>query len=629
MRQSTFAIFFFLFLLASTFLGVICFVLHNHTIDFSSLQQDVAARSSVLLDCHGRPWGKFELEKRKYVTLEQMPEHLIQAFLVTEDRTFFQHPGISFRGILRSLVVNLLRGKHVQGASTITQQLVRLKFLHVKKTLLRKIKEQLYAILVEREWSKEQILEAYLNNVYFGYGIYGVQAAAKRFWDIDVADMTLDQSATLASVMKSPLIYSPIHAQSNVFLRRNLILKMMHECQMISSDELGFSQSQPLQVKDPEAIIVAPHAKEMIRQKVEEIVGKDRLYTEGLTIQTTLDLDVQLNAQEVFMSQVMNLKKKLQESVDGGLLSVDSKTGAIRAMIGGVDFKKSKFNRAVQATRQMGSIFKIFVYGAALEQGLKFWDVDVDEPFEMDQGGSLWSPQNHNKLFLGSITRAYALSHSNNIVTIKTLLKAGIENVIDMARRCHIEANMLKYPSLALGCVDTTLLEVVGSFNVIVNHGCFVKPHLVSWVKDEYGQKIYKSKIVKEQAMSSSIASQIVRVLTFNIERLKRLYSNSELNTEAIGKSGTNNDSRTCLFCGATPELTTAVYIGCDQNESLGKNIYSSRTAFPIWLRMHQKIAKTKTNFYYDPQLRNVFINWKDGTFCDDDSSPDIVSLLA
>lgn len=628
MRQLVFIFFGIFFLLFSFSIGFFCFIVHNHTIDFSSLQQDMQAKPSILLDIHGRQWGQFELEKRKYVSLEQMPEHVIQAFLVTEDREFFKHPGISFRGILRSLFVNLLYGRRMQGASTITQQLVRLKFLYSKKTLVRKIKEQLYAILVEREWSKEQILEAYLNNVYFGYGIYGVQAAAKRFWGIDIADVSLEQAAMLASIMKSPLTYSPIYSPDNAFARRNLILKMMHNANFITSDQMNIAQQKPLGIIENNINSIAPHAKEMIRQTLEAQFGKEQLYTGGFIIQTTLDFDVQQQAEIAFKEHVADLKKKLYKNIDGGLLSIDTQTGAIRALIGGYDFKKSKFNRAIQAHRQMGSIFKIFVYAAALEHGLNFWDVEVDEPFELISNGTVWSPKNYNDKFLGSMTRAYALSHSNNIVTIKTLLKTGIENVIDVAKRCHILKPMPAYPSLALGCVDVTPLDVVSSFNVLANHGMYVKPYLISWVKDMHGQKIYKNKPVVHQAISSKIAGQIARVLSFGIQRLEALVTDTQLNVQAFGKTGTNNDCRTCWFCGATPDLTTAIYIGSDSNESLGKYVFGSRTAFPIWFNMQCKIAKNRTNFYYDPELKDIFVNWIDGSIHKHKNYSDIVPLL-
>lgn len=629
MRQFFFVFLFTLFLLSSFLVGFICFVIHNHTIDFSSLQQDTQAKPSILLDIHGKQWGQFELEKRKYVSLEQMPEYLIQSFLVTEDRDFFKHPGISFRGIIRSLFVNVLYGRRMQGASTITQQLVRCKFLYTKKTLVRKIKEQFYAILVEREWSKEQILEAYLNNVYFGYGIYGVQAAANRFWGIDIAEITLEQAATLASIMKSPLMYSPVHYPKNALGRRNLILKMMYDSNFIALDQMQQAQQKPLGIVENNISFIAPHAKEMIRQILEAKFGKEQLYTGGLVIQTTLDSDVQQQAEKAFQEHVAELKKKLHKKVDGALLSIDTQTGAIRAMVGGYDFKKSKFNRAVQAHRQMGSIFKIFVYAAALEQGLNFWDVEVDEPFELIQNGTVWAPKNYNDKFLGTMTRAYALSRSNNIVTIKTLLKTGIERVIDVAQRCHILEPMAAYPSLALGCVDVTPLEVVGSFNVLANHGMYVKPYLISWVKDIHGQKIYKNKVIQHQAINSKIASQIARVLSFGIKRLENSITDTKLNIQAFGKTGTNNDCRTCWFCGATPDLTTAIYIGSDRNESLGKYVFGSRTAFPIWFNMHCNIAKNRTNFYYDPQLKDIFVDWVDGTIHKHENYPNTVPLLA
>jgi penicillin-binding protein 1A len=627
--QKLFKIFLFsTVILASSAIGVVCFFLHNHTIDFSSLQQDGQAKPSILLDCHGQEWGRFQLDKREYVLLESMPDQLIQAFLVTEDRTFFAHPGISFRGILRSILINLYSGKKVQGASTITQQLVRLLFFDAKKTFSRKLKEQIYAILVERQWSKEQILEAYLNNVYFGDGIYGVQAAAHRFWGIDIADVSLDQAALLASVMKSPYKYSPLRGFKNALKRRNMILGMMKNYNMIEQKEFDQALSMPLGIKDKDGTVVAPHLKEMVRIFMESMVGKQALYSQGFSIATTLDLQMQTAAQQAFFSHVAQLKATLHDQIDGGLISIDSATGQIRCLIGGYDFKKSKFNRATQAYRQMGSIFKVLVYGAALEQGLKFSDVEIDEPIEMVCNGTLWSPGNHNDRFLGPMTRAYALSFSNNIVTIKTLLETGISHVINLARRCRISAVIKPYPSIALGCVDATVLETVGSFNVIVNHGKYVQPHFVSWVKNSLGQKIYKSEVETEQVLSSAIACQVARVLTIGMERLKQKGKTTTQIFDALGKTGTNNDSRTCWFCGATPELTTAIYIGIDQNESLGKNVFGSKTAFPIWFNFHEKIAKEPTSFYYDPKLHETKINWITGRPSNDLYDPDVVCLL-
>ena len=619
---------FILFCLAATFLGGVCYILHAKVIDLSPLQQEAKGKPSVLLDDHGQEWARFQLDKRKFVSIDVMPNHLINAFLAAEDRNFFHHPGISFRGIIRSILVNMYHGRKVQGASTITQQLVRLLFFDAAKTFKRKIKEQLFSVLVERQCSKEQILETYLNNVYFGYGIYGVQAAAQRFWGKDIQDISVDESALLASIMRSPQHYCPIHAPMSAVRRRNLILNTMQRLDLITQEEYVDAVQKELVIQEVEHNCIAPHLKESIRIFLEELVGKEKLYAGGLIVQTTLNLEVQKASEKAFAKQIQKLKETLHQDIDGGLVSIDSSTGEIRALIGGFDFKKSKFNRALQAYRQMGSVFKAFVYAAALEQGASLHDVEIDEPFELTQHKDTWRPENNNKKYVGPITRAWALSHSNNIVTIKTLLRTGVLNVIDLAKRCNVTSYMPPYPSLALGCVDVTLLETVGTFNVFVNNGTYVEPHYIKWVKNNVGDKIYKAHIIKKQSVDPYIVGQVARVLTFGMKRLKRLIGGKWFGAEAMGKTGTTNDSRTCWFCGATPDLTTGIYIGCDNNQSLGYKIYASKTAFPIWFDIQSNIAKKKTTFYYDPRLKETSVNWKNGAFSNDDNKQDVVSLL-
>ncbi len=618
----------FFFLLGSLALGCICYVVHAKCIDLSSLQQKSLGQASILLDEQGREWGRFQLDKREFVPIEHMPEHLIQAFLVVEDRNFFNHAGISLRGIVRSVLVNIYHGHKVQGASTITQQLVRLLFFNAKKTFSRKIKEQVYALLIERQCSKEQILELYLNNVYFGYGIYGVQAAAQRFWGKDIAAISVDQSALLAAIMKSPLYYCPIHAPKAAAGRRNLILKTMQELGFISSDCCSLALQKPVIIADVESGTVAPHLKETIRIFLENLVGKEKLYAGGLKIQTTINLDTQLHCQKIFKERVAALKTTIHPEIDGGLVAMDVATGQIRAMIGGYDFKLSKYNRALQARRQIGSVFKPFVYAAALEQGAQFYDVEVDEPFEMVQGSSVWAPENNTHTYLGPITRACALSLSNNIVAIKTLLQAGIPYVISLAQRCHITSYLPPYPSLALGCVDVTLSEALGAFNIFANNGVYVEPHFISWVKNSVGEKIYKASIVKEQVLDAGICGQIVRVLSFSMDRLRKIMGDKWFGAQAFGKTGTTNDSRTCWFCGSTPDVTIAMYLGCDENQSLGDKVYPSRTAFPIWFDIQASLAKKRTTFYLDPKLQEVYVNWKTGKRSCDIQNPDVVPLL-
>lgn len=608
--------------------GALIFLFSSRAIDFSVLENYNPAQPSILLDDQGREWSRFQLDRRKFVSLDQMPESLRNAFLATEDHNFYQHYGISLRGIFRSMLVNLYHGKKVQGASTITQQLVRLLFFDAKKTFKRKVKEQIFAVLVELQFTKEQILETYLNHVYFGHGIYGVQAASWRFWNKNVQDLTIDESAVLAGLVQSPTHYSPILSPKSAQKRRNIVLRLMQKRGFIDELLCQYMQALPLQIQEPEVAIIAPHLKEMIRIFLEDYVGKHQLYCGGLIIQTTMNYDIQKAAEKAFTEQVAVLKEKLSPLVDGGMISIAPTTGEIKALVGGYNFTESKFNRATQAKRQMGSIFKPFVYATALEHGACFIDTMVDEPIEIKQGKSVWSPQNNTRKFIGEMTLARALSYSNNTITIKTLLGVGVDKVIDMARRVHISGDLQPYPSLALGCVDETVEHVAGSFNVWVNNGVYVQPHYIRWVKDKLGVKIYKAHTIKEQVMDSKISGQVLKVLTLGIQRLKKTVGEQWVGGDAAGKTGTTNDCRTCWFCGSTPELTTVICIGQDNNQPLGEKVYGARTSFPIWFNFSKLVTKRSQYFYYDPSLQEVTVDGKTGRLCYDKNNPERITLL-
>ena len=608
--------------------GAFVFMMHSRCVDFSVLENYNPGRPSILLDDQGRQWGKFQLDRRKFVSLEVMPQSLLNAFIATEDHKFYEHHGLSIRGIVRSIFVNICSGKKAQGASTITQQLVRLLFFDAKKTFKRKVKEQIFSVLVEFQFTKDQILETYLNHVYFGHGIYGVQAAAQRFWNKNVSDLSLDEVAVLAAMVRSPAYYSPILSPLAAQRRRNTVLRLMQTRGFIDEAACVQAQAIQLQICDPEVDDIAPHLKEMIRVYLEDAVGKQQLYSGGLVIQTTMNIDIQKAAQKAFHDQVAILRTKLSPSVDGGLLSIAPATGEVKALVGGYDFKKSKFNRAIQAKRQMGSIFKPLVYAAALEQGASLVDTEIDEPIEMKLGNQVWTPQNNTNQFIGVSTLARALSYSNNIIAIKTLLQYGVDASINLARRCHINADMNPYPSLALGCLDVTLIEAVGAFNVFANNGMYVEPHYIRWVKDKLGDKILKINPIQERAMDCAISSQVLKVLTVGISRLKNSIGQNWFGGDAAGKTGTTNDSRTCWFCGSTPDLTTGIYIGQDGNKSLGQKVYGSRTSFPIWFDLHKQIESSHRQFYFDPSLQEITVNWKTGELSSDINNPEVLSLL-
>ncbi len=607
--------------------GALFYIFNNYTINFEPLAHYNPGHPSILLDDQGNEWTRFQLDRREPIPLEQMPIHLRNAFLAAEDWQFFGHTGISFKGIIRSTVVNILHGKKMQGASTITQQLVKLLFFDSQKTYKRKIKEQLYALLAEQQFTKEQILETYLNHVYFGCGIYGVEAASQRFWGKSASSLNLDESATLAAIIRLPAQYCPILCPLSAQRRRNIILGSMKKLNFISEAEHGQAIAIPLAIKEADNKMMAPHLKELIRLQLEEIIGKEILYTGGLVIQTTLSRVMQEAAQKSFSKNVAEFKTTIKPDIDGGLLTLESATGAIKALVGGFDFNQSKFNRAWQAKRQLGSVFKPLIYAVAMEKGFSFADTAIDEPMSITQHNSIWQPNNYNNKFEGEMTLAHALVRSNNIISIKVLLQTGIEDVIALAHACHIQAVMHPYPSLALGCIDATIKEAAGMFNIFANNGIYVEPHAILWVKDEWGNKLYKKEVITQEVLPEITTAKVAKVLEFGIKRWRTAFEQELIHDEVICKTGTTNDCRTCWFAGATPELTTVVYVGADDNKSLG-DVYPIKTAFPIWLDMHTALPPSGKKFKYNPQLKLSRINqWTSRYTTADD--PDGIEIFA
>jgi len=621
-------LFYIIVIACTALLGTVFFIINNKVIDFSALEHYNPGKPTILLDDQGNEWARFQLDKREPVSLDKIPKHLIDAFIAKEDWRFFKHCGISFKGIIRSIIKNIYYGKRMQGASTITQQLVRLLFFNAKKTFRRKIKEQIFSLLIEQQFTKEQILETYLNHVCFGRGIYGVQAACQRFWGIDVWDISIDQAAVLAGIIQSPENYCPLVYPLSAAKRKNVVLSQMKKLQFITDDEYRQAKDLPVIVNQSKFCSLAPHLKEYIRIFLEKLVGKKKLYTGGLVIQTTVNKTIQEKALDSFNEQYKKLTDKLSKKVDGALISIDVSTGEIKALIGGSNFKKSQFNRVLQAKRQMGSIFKPILYAAAIQSGKSFADTQVDEPIELLQNNKIWKPKNAFLNFEGEITLAWALSISNNIVAIKTLLDIGVENVIALAQKFRLNCTFHPYPSLALGCVDVSLKNAAGMFNVFANNGFYIEPHCIKWVKDELGTKIWKAKPHVEQILHPRISGQVAKVLQLGLKRIRRLIPQKWVDAEAISKTGTTNDSRICWFIGSTPTLTTGVYIARDDNKSMGKNIYPLRTAFPIWIGLNRELDFSIKKFSFDPSLREICVNSKTGEPTLRSTDPDAIAIL-
>lgn len=595
--------------MAAVSVGALIYLAHAPWVDFSVLMKHRSDRPSIVLDDEGVEWTRFQLDQREPVARAHMPEHLIQAFIATEDRHFYQHAGISWQGIARSVLQNIYYRRFAQGASTITQQLVRLLFFDTKKTVTRKLKEQFLALLVERQFSKDQIIETYLNNIYFGCGIYGVAAAAQRFWGKQLSEITPDEAAVLAGIVKSPARYCPLLNPDNAIRRRNVVLGCMERVGYLTADMRALYTQRPLMITSYDTVgSSAPHVREMIRMQLEERYGRTMLYTGGLVIKTTIKQSMQQKAVETFKAHVARLRTEKHLPFDGGLITLDVATGAIKALVGGYDFRTSQFNRAVQARRQLGSVFKPLMYASAVERGISLAECVLDEPIAIPDHDRVWEPSNVTHRFDGSMTLARALVTSNNIIAIKVLLGLGTTLMVEKARQAGITAPMNPVPSLALGCIDGTLMEAAGMFNIFAHQGHYVEPYLVSWIKDGTGKKIWNNTSVTRSVFSWATTSKVVHLLEQAVTRWKSYPGMPPLSSPAMGKTGTANDIRSCWFLGSTPAYTTAVYLGADDNRPLSGSL-SIRTAFPLWLAYNQAIAQPGTAFAYDPQLTPICIH--------------------
>lgn len=602
-------------LLASTAAGFFVFMLNQELVPNDLYHRFDDVKPGIVLDDQDQVMFKFELDRRSYTTINNVPEVLIRAFVSAEDHDFFNHQGLSLRGIIRSFCVNLYHRRVVQGASTITQQVARLLFLTHDRTWWRKIQEVLLALQLERIYTKQQILELYLNNMYFGRGIYGVEAACQRFWAKSVKSVSLDEAAVLAAVAKSAKFYSPLNAPHSAKKRRNLVLMSMHKLGFIPLDTLNVAKAKQLKIVEPQQDNpLRAYVQEWVRMWAEQRWGKDGLYSKGLVIKTTINQQAQRAAEESFVSVVNPLQRKLGPSLNGGLITLETSTGAIKAFIGGNNFYQSQYNRAFQASRQIGSSFKPILYALAIGSGYGFDDVFYDEPvtFVMPNGGK-WTPKNWSNDFQGPMTLVRALTYSNNIISIKLLLKLGVDNVVNVARLFGFSKGVVAYPSLALGTAEATVLENAAAFNVFANNGIFVQPFFIDWVKDQQGKKIWQHEVRTKRLVEQRVCSKMVRALQVRMELAKRQSKDGWFDAESIGKTGSTNGAATTWFVGSTPDFTTAVYVGRDDNKPMGTHVFASKTAYPIWLGLHRDLPCNNTKFYLDPRLVNAPIDWVTG----------------
>src|SRR4030043_1925137 len=464
-----------------TVFGVVSYFYFTHDLpSIEALKNYKPSTVTRVFSEDGEVLGEFFYEKREVVSLDRIPNHLIQAFVAGEDARFFQHKGLDYLAIFRAFTRNMFSGEIVQGGSTITQQVVKSLLLSPEKSFTRKIREAILAYKIEKNLTKEEILYLYINQIYLGHGAYGVAAAAENYFGKSIEELNLEESTLLAGLPQAPSKYSPYQHPQQAKKRQLYILnRMVEEGFISSSDAIKVAQtSYVIRDKEKASQKKEPYFVEFVRRYVEEKYGKDALYKNGLQVFTTIDLYFQRTAQESMESGLKEIiKRQKYPSADpplnpeGALICFDLESGYVKAMVGGRDFNKSQFNRATQARRQTGSAFKPIVYASALDKGFTPASVIVDSPVVFDLGDKKWKPRNFEGRFSGPTTLRNALTHSVNIVTVKIAQEVGIDYIKDYAKKLGISSPLHNNLSMALGTSSISHYELKKAYSVFAIQG--------------------------------------------------------------------------------------------------------------------------------------------------------------
>jgi penicillin-binding protein 1A len=629
--------------------------------------------------------AEFFTERRALVPLAEIPVNLKNAFLATEDNDFFNHWGVSLRGITRAALNVMVNRRFSQGGSTITQQLAKTIFLSPKKTITRKIKEIILTLQLEYNYTKEEILELYVNQINFGAGAYGVSAAAKVFFGKEVGDLTLAEAALLAATPKAPTHYSPFRNPENALRRRAVVLSRMRQEGYITRQQEEEALAVPLPTERHIMRKTAGHYFiEYLRIKLIEKYGQDAIYNEGLSVYTTLDLNAQIAAEQNLEESLSafdterkaklekelrsrdkelnkkKLKPEIREAkeaaikeqvenfpkVQGAVLMLDSKTGAVRAMVGGRDFLQTQFNRAVQAKRQPGSVFKPFVYLAAIESGYTSATLLQDKPMVFVYNGTswdlvshdvtyletlaeslenqldladtmkIWVPSNYGNKFKGPVTLRRAISSSINTCAIAVIMSVTPAQTINFARKLGITSPLTNTLSLALGASDVTLQEITSAFGVFASGGVKSEPYMVTKIVDKDGKTLEENIPQEQEVISPQVSFVMTNLLRSVVERGSG-YRAKELARPAAGKTGTTNNHTDAWFIGFTPQLVCGVWVGYDDiNFSLGERVTGGVLAAPIWTKIMKQTLENEPVLDFEPPqtgLEWAFIEPKTG----------------
>lgn len=540
----------------------------------------------------------FDEENRIYATYDEIPAHVIEALLAIEDTLFFEHHGINFDAIFRAIIKDIKARKFVEGASTLTQQLVKNTVLSREKKIERKIKEILLALRLESMLSKEEILERYLNQIYFGHGYYGIKTAAQGYFHKSLKDLTLKEAAMLVGLPRAPSFYDPTKNLEASLERANRVISRMHQLGWIDDEEFTKSIKEvPIVYDDTLTQNRAPYVvDEIIRRLSKDI---EDLKSGGYSIYTTIDLEYQKLAKKVLKEGYEAILKRAKneeqvETLNGAMVVMENKTGDILALVGGVDYKKSSFSRATQSKRQPGSSFKPFIYQAALNMGYSTVSLipDVARTYEFDNGDEVkkWQPKNYEKDFKGLITLREALVHSRNLATINLVNEIGLLNVYKELKRFGFKDLPMDL-SLSLGSLGISPYEFAGFYSIFSNYGTKVKPRLILQISDKNGDVIYEKEEKKEYLFEPKQAFLMIDILKDVVKRGTGKRARVK-GLEVAGKTGTTNNNIDAWFCGFTPELEAIVWFGKDNNTPMRKGESGGVAAAPVVGKFFKELLK-------------------------------------
>jgi penicillin-binding protein 1A len=593
--------------------------------------------STQVFDKDGKPFGEFFVERRNWVPLDSIPLTLQNAVIAIEDRRFHHHWGMNLWRTAGA-AVNMLRGRR-QGGSTITQQLARNVFLTQQKTFARKIREAITSVMLERYYTKRQLLTYYLNEVALGGGAYGMQAAARMYFGKDVWKLDLNECATLAGLIQRPEGYRPDRRPELAAKRRNRVLAAMAEVGYITEEQRDETAALAVKAKPWKRLNTdGAYYLEIVRGHIEKTYGEEALYHGGLEVHLPVDRRIQLAADSAVAYRVarvqravyrrINAKLKLGKrygmedslvayhfdslfskylketgrttwkdsaeyadsieyyQVQAAVIVIENATGEVRALVGGRSFDDSKFNRAIQASRQAGSTFKPFVYASAIEQGALPSDIMLDDTLAIDDGsGVVWSPHNYDNTYDGPVTLRRALMLSKNMPAVQVAIRYGVKNVIDLARRAGIKSQLPGVYSLALGSADVTLLEMTSAYSSFANLGTRMEPRLWDSITTRDGTVLERALKRSYRVMDSApayVANDMLRDVIRHGTGFPAIRAGFTF--PAGGKTGTTNDYTDAWFVGYTPLYTCGVWMGFDQKKKLGSGFTGGEVALPIWI---------------------------------------------